>query len=76
MAEARVIQAIETSDVRGNGTMEDPFRRVMQYWTLSGELLAEVDPETKATKNDWRCSCAKMHVGACPDPHAVAYSGV
>lgn len=30
---------------RGAGTKEDPYRRIVQYWTLDGDLLAEVDPQ-------------------------------
>jgi hypothetical protein len=43
---ARVIQVIETRlERRGAGKDEtDPIRIVTQYWSLSGELLAEVDP--------------------------------
>ncbi len=40
---ARVIQVIETEIRRGDGTHADPFRIVTQYWTLDGELLADVD---------------------------------
>lgn len=44
---ARVIQVIETTlDMRGKGVNGDPVRRVTQYWTLDGKLLAEVDPWT------------------------------
>ncbi len=40
---ARVIQVIETEQMRGNGRTT-VMRRVKQYWSLEGELLAEVDP--------------------------------
>lgn len=42
---ARVIQVIETDLTRrGSGKDEsDPIRVVRQYWSLEGELLAEVD---------------------------------
>ncbi len=41
---AKVILVIETSlELRGNG-VDDPYRRVTQYWSLDGKLLAEVDP--------------------------------
>lgn len=40
---AKVIQVIVTDDLRGRGIESDPFRRVTQYFTLDGELLAEVD---------------------------------
>ena len=40
----RVIQVIETDlELRGRGEPGDPYRRVRQYYTLDGELLAEVD---------------------------------
>lgn len=43
---ARVIQVIETDlQRRGSGKDEhSPIRVVRQYWSLEGELLAEVDP--------------------------------
>ncbi len=41
---ARVIEVIETDICRGKGTKEDRCRRVMQYWSRDGELLAERDP--------------------------------
>lgn len=41
---ARLIEVIETNlELRGEGTVEDPFRRIRQYWSKDGELLAEVD---------------------------------
>lgn len=40
---ARVIEVIETRSCRGSGTQEDPYRIVVQYWSLEGELLAEKD---------------------------------
>lgn len=42
----RVIQVIET-DLLIRGTGKDassPLRGIKQYWSLDGELLAEVDP--------------------------------
>jgi hypothetical protein len=45
LTEVRVFQVIETNiAVRGKGTQESPLRRIKQYWTLDGELLAEHDP--------------------------------
>lgn len=41
---AKVIQVIETEITRGKGVEGDVYRRVMQYWTFDGELLAENDP--------------------------------
>lgn len=39
---AKVIQVIESTTMRGNGR-DDPFRTILQLWTLEGELLAEDD---------------------------------
>jgi hypothetical protein len=42
---ARVIEVIETDLVlRGSGQPDDPYRRVRQYYSKDGELLAERDP--------------------------------
>lgn len=44
MSDCKVIQVIETELLlRGNGEPGDPFRRVKQYYSLDGTLLAEVD---------------------------------
>jgi multidrug resistance efflux pump len=43
---ARLIQVIETHLLcLGEGTEGDPIRRVTQYWSIEGELLAKVDPQ-------------------------------
>lgn len=45
MRNPRVQQVIITEqELRGNGTEADPFRRVLQVFTLDGELIAEDDP--------------------------------
>lgn len=42
---ARLIQVIETDLLlRGKGTEDDPMRRITQYYSTDGELLAEHDP--------------------------------
>ena len=41
---ARVIKVIETKAARGNGVQNQPCRIVTQYWSLSGDFLAELDP--------------------------------
>lgn len=38
---AEVIQVIRTESLLGAGTMEDPSRYLIQYWSLEGKLLAE-----------------------------------
>lgn len=46
---ARVISVIETMlELRGDGKT-DPYRRIIQYWSLDGQLLAEVDPNEQMT---------------------------
>ena len=43
--EVEVIQVIRTTLLRmGEGTDKDPIRRIEQFWTLDGILLAENDP--------------------------------
>ena len=45
-ATCKVIQVIVTTLLRrGSGkSEEDPIRIITQYWSLDGELLAEIDP--------------------------------
>lgn len=41
--EVELIEVIRTRLLlRGNGK-DDPYRHIEQYWSLDGELLAEVD---------------------------------
>ena len=43
--EVCVMQVIRTTTtVRGSGVEGNPYRRVTQYWSMDGDLLAEVDP--------------------------------
>lgn len=49
MSEAKLIQVIETSTVVGSGSEASPSRRVMEYWTPEGKLLAVNDP----LPDDW-----------------------
>lgn len=46
MDTAKVVHLIETTILRrGDGVHKDhPIRIITQYWTLDGELVAEVDP--------------------------------
>lgn len=42
---AELITVIRTTlTLKGKGTEDSPLRRVTQYWSTDGELLAEVDP--------------------------------
>ena len=43
LKKVKIIQVIETTSVIGNGTEQNPVRRIMQYWSLKGALLAECD---------------------------------
>lgn len=43
--EVMVMQIIRTTNLRrGDGTERSPIRAVTQYWSMQGDLLAEVDP--------------------------------
>lgn len=47
-AEVKVVTLIRTElETRGKGTPEDPVRRIVQLWTLAGELYAELDPHVR-----------------------------
>jgi len=42
------MQVIRTSNFSvGSGTDDDPYRTIVQYWTIDGELLDECDPFLK-----------------------------
>lgn len=43
--EVQLIQVIQVVVLRGSGTDEDPYRDVYQYWSLTGDFLAEDDVE-------------------------------
>jgi len=61
--EVQVIEVIRTTlERRGKGEYPDPIRRVTQYWTLDGQLLAESDP----------CRTVDIQVQATADPGAAA----
>lgn len=38
---AKIETIIKTISHKGSGTENDPYREVVQYWTLDGELLCE-----------------------------------
>lgn len=40
---AEVIQVIRTTALRGAGTNGNPIRIIVQYWSLDGKPLADVD---------------------------------
>lgn len=40
----RIINVIRTEALKGEGTPENPYRSITQYWDFKGNLLAEYDP--------------------------------
>lgn len=47
--EVELIQVVRTTLLRrGEGEKNDPIRRIEQFWSLDGKLLAENDPYLKA----------------------------
>lgn len=40
---ARIVELIETRSIRGAGTLDDPVREVLQYWTKTGHFIAEAN---------------------------------
>jgi hypothetical protein len=47
-----VIQVVRTElELRGDGTRDSPMRRLTQFWSLDGVLLAEVDPLPGSSKD-------------------------
>ena len=38
---AKIEQVIVTKALKGSGTENDPYREVVQYWSLDGKLLFE-----------------------------------
>ena len=44
MSHAKLVQLIETSENRGEGTSADPVRSVRQWFTVEGELVVESAP--------------------------------
>lgn len=53
-AEARVIEVIESTHTVGDGTHEYPYRKVISYHTLDGQLLAERDDWKDPAPTDLR----------------------
>lgn len=41
---SRVVQIIETTRCVGKGVEHDPIRRIVEYWSFDGTLLASSDP--------------------------------
>lgn len=50
MENAKVIQVIQTIFEKGNGTEDNPYRNVIQYWDFEGNLIATKDSVIKPTE--------------------------
>lgn len=50
VCKAAVIKVIVTESVAGSGRDEDPIRKIVQYWSFEGELLAVSDPISRCGK--------------------------
>ena len=42
--EVMVMQVIRTTNLRRGDGVNTPIRAITQYWSMQGDLLAEVDP--------------------------------
>jgi hypothetical protein len=49
---AKLVELIETDDLRGAGTPSDPCRRVQQWFTKDGTLVVESDPHAYVEAQD------------------------
>ena len=68
---ALVIAVIRTDlERRGDGIAGDPIRRLTQYWSLDGDLLAEVDPMESLK---WARQ-ARIALADCPDGTDAAFA--
>lgn len=50
VCKAAVVKVIVTESVVGSGRDEDPIRKIVQYWSFEGELLAVSDPISRYGK--------------------------
>ena len=44
---ARLVTLIETRAIQGYGTDDDPVRTKTQFWDFNGNLIAEIDSDTR-----------------------------
>lgn len=47
--EVMVMQVIRTTNLRRGDGVNTPIRAITQFWSMDGELLAEVDPCSSGT---------------------------
>lgn len=43
MARAEIVEVIKTASKMGEGTINDPCRIIVEYWTKDGELIVAID---------------------------------
>ncbi len=48
----KLVTLIESRVCRGKGTPEEPYRTVMEHWTLDGTLVADNDSQP-VPPNQW-----------------------
>lgn len=42
--QAKVVSVIEVTQCRGQGIEESPFHTVVEYWTMEGKFIGELNP--------------------------------
>jgi len=50
---AEIVEVIKIELDKGEGTRQNPFRGVVQYWTLDGKLLMEIDRLKETPREDY-----------------------
>lgn len=50
---AKLIQVIAVESVAGNGTEDNPFHRVYEYYSVDGDLLARTDNTEALQQGKW-----------------------
>lgn len=68
--EVTVMQVIRTTNLRRGDGKETPIRAITQFWSMDGDLLAEVDPLARLVPP---CNaCADSFPENCPAHSAPA----
>lgn len=49
---ARLVQFIEVVRQEGDGTAENPIKNIVQFWSLDGKLIFEIDPAKNGIQNN------------------------
>lgn len=51
--EAQIIEVIEVKSIVGDGTSEDPYRQITEYFSKEGDLLARREPSESLSTGIW-----------------------